>query len=298
MLFRQRGFQAAIAIAIVFIINAIPLQAALNIPIPQNTETTKEETRLIVNSEYDFNYYTSGLGDNKIKSFYRSELPKLGWREKKVVNELNLAGLKIPSSLSNMLEQNLVFEKGTDTLVINFIPEALSPKGKTQFTVAVGKAINAEEIKEGENYMPELLARPQKDVFPVYPGASLISLSEPEGSIKATYFAKGDIEVVAGFYKNKMLNYGWLLINDVPAYKADVPVAKKEDISAYCPSCAGKGEMSTGSIENWMAELYFTNQNQDTCNIVLSQATGIKEIIGNMNMETTLILVDYEEKRD
>jgi len=284
-----------IVVVAALVIKLSPLYALSDIPTPPNSEETKQETRMLGNSEYDFIYYSSALGANQIKEFYRQHLPESGWKEKKILDDLKqVQGFKVDTSLSNALGQNLIFEKDTDMLIINFLPPALPQKGATRFTLALGKSIIREVPPEEADFIPKLIAEPKKDVFPVYPDASLISLSEPENTIKATYFSKDNIHSVAEFYKVKMLNYGWSLIGEKPAEKIDTSL-NKEEMAKYCPTCADKAAISPGTIENWLAQLYFSNQNQDTCNVILSQViTGE----GMPNMEMTVILVDYAEKKE
>lgn len=287
-----------------FIITLITLALSLstsclasNLPVPLNTEETKEEIRLLGDAEYTYTYYESDLEMKQIKDFYRRELPILGWREKKLVNELKqVSGLKLEASVTNLLEQQFIFEKGEEILIINFIPALSSGKGKLKFILAQGKsAFNAETLKEGKNFVPVLVAKPNKDVFPVYPGASLVSLSEPAGAITASYFTPDDIEAVSEFYKARMSNYDWSLVDEKLPKKIDTSL-NKEDIAKYCPSCAAKTPVDISAIETWVAYLYFAKENQDICNVVLSQIIAGKGMPAQMN--TTIIMVNYEERKE
>lgn len=277
-----------------FLVSLSPIFAASNLPVPPDSEEKKAEIRKLGNSDYNFTFYTSSAGINQIKNFYRQELPKSGWKERRILNELKSKGLKIDPSLGNTLEQSLIFEKDADMLIINFLPTEPSAKGEARFTLFQGKSVLTGEGREATTPIPALVAKPQKDVFPVYPEASLVTLDEPSGAIKAAYLAKDNIAAVAEFYKVKMPNYGWSLVEEKSPEQVDMPAMSREDIAKYCPTCAANTAIPPSSIEVWAAHLYFTNQNQDTCNLNLSQVIISKDM---PKTETTSIWVDYEEKK-
>ena len=262
-------------------ISLSPIKAAAEdkqaIPVPPNTEQVKKEARRIAASEFDFTYYASAQPAGQLKDFYRLRLTNSGWKEKTLLKDLEqIPGLQMEPALRSSLGQNMMmFEKEGVTLIINFLPEGVFPDQKTRFTVAQGK-IGLQSAPSADTIPPiELLAKPHKEVAPTYPGAALISLSEPAGALTATYFTQDDINAVAAFYKNKMPNYGWSLVEEKAPEKLEMS--------------------QTSNMESWMAQLSFVNANQDTCNIILSQA--ISGQAGPAKMEMTTILVNYAEKK-
>ncbi len=266
------------------------------IPVPVAAEQVKTEERMMQGSEFSFIYYTSNEDVAGIKDFYRYRLPNLGWKEKKLAEDLSqIKGFKMDASLKGVLGQNLIFEKDSDMLIINFLPAGAPGDSKTYFTLSQGKVEMGKELPEDINPAPELLTKPKKDVAPVYPGAALISLDEKESSLKATYFTKDDIEPVAAFYKAKMINYGWYLTNEKPLEKVESELAAGYDITKHCPSCAKEATTLAQSIETWWTELNFANQSQDTCNIVLYSVVNTQP--ESISLEMTTILVDYVQKR-
>lgn len=266
------------------------------VPVPPDTEQVKKEVRRIAASEFDFTYYTSAQAPAKLKDFYRNTLTNSGWKEKTLLKDLEqIPNFQMQPGLSSALEQNLVFEKEGAMLIINFLPEGFYKDQKTRFTLAQGK-IDLESAASSERISPpELLTKPKKEVAPVYPGAALISLSEPAGALTAAYFTPDAINAVAAFYKAGMPNYGWFLIEEKVPEKIELPQTSKEEIAKLCPACAEKASISPQAIEAWMAQLSFVNASHDTCKIVLSQV--ISGQAGPVKMEMTTILVNYAEKK-
>lgn len=270
-----------------------------SIPLPPNTEEVNKEARKIAGSEFEFIYYTNTEHQDAIKDFYRRQLPNYGWKEKEIAQDLQqVPGFKMDASVAQILGQNLVFEKDGILLIINFMPEGFFSDTKTYF--ALGKAKEKIEPATGseneKDMLPELLKKPRRDIAPVYPGSSLMNLSEQPHSQITSYITKDDIEQVASFYKEKMPGFGWFLVAERPLEEADYGDLSKYDISKYCPNCPKEAIVSPGSIETWVEELDFTNQRGDTCHLVLSQTKNTAG--GDFSLDMTTILVDYEEKKE
>lgn len=300
MFFRYKLIALIFFAVSIVAINRIPVDAAWweeqNIPLPVNTEEVKTETRMMYGSQFNFTYYTSAQDIDSIKGFYRNRLPNLGWKEREIAKELGqVQGLKMDASFNNVLGQNLTFEKGSDMLIVNFMPAGFSKDGKTRFSISKGKIDLSKPPSPDTSFAPELLTKPKKDVAPIYPGASLTNLSEQASSLRATYFTKDDIEQVISFYKTMMPNYGWYLNSEKPIEKIDFGAAGEYDVSKYCPSCPKGATDLAKSMETWLAELNFNNQKGDICNIVLSNVATAQGMPGSLNMTT--ILVNYEEKK-
>lgn len=298
MFFRYK--LSALIILFIFILGVGLLNAAERdeqaIPVPTDAEQTKTEDRMMQGSAFSFTYYTSSQDATSIKRFYRNQLPNLGWKEKKLAEDLSqIKGFKMDASFKGVLDQNLIFEKDTDMLMINFLPAGFAKDGQTRFALSKGNVNLDEELPEETNPSFALLTKPKKDVAPTYPGAALIYLSEPEHALRATYSAPADIEQVISFYKTKMVNYGWDLTEEKPLEKVEGADMGEYDIAKHCPSCPKEATSLAGSLETWLAELNFSNQKGDTCNVVLSNvvSTQGKDL---EDLKMTTILVDYAEK--
>ncbi len=282
-----------------------------DIPLPSGAQEANQETRRIGGSEFLFTYYsTTQENADSIKAFYRMRLPNLGWKEKELLKDLQqVQNFQVNSSFSNALGQNLMFEKGQEALIITFMPEGAFRDGKTRFTIASGKLDFKKQPAGDENFAPELLAKPKKDVAPVYPGASLINLSEGAHFLQAGYFTKDGLEAVSAFYKDNMPRLGWTLKEEGPIQE-NVLAADKNEIAKYCPECANnanieaktsnalQADMAKVELKNIVArqaELVFVKENKVVCNVVISERNAIgvsAEDLGKM----TVIMVNYEEK--
>lgn len=278
-----------------------------DLPLPAGTSEQKKESRKIAGSEFEFIFYSSDLGPGQIGEFYRATLTQAGWKESQVLKQLSRKKLPegVPdlqtlqgaaqlqgASLSKILESNLIFENGDETLILIFLPGGYPGTDKTGFTISRGKKIGLNSIPATEKgFVPESMAQPKKDVYPVYPGASLGSLSEQEHSLRASYFTKDDIEKAASFYKARMSDYNWTLNNERPISKID-----KKTLEASCPSCKSAQTLFGISMENWSTGMDFSDRAGNKCRIDIVQVVPEQEQLRSMQMTT--IAVDYEEKTE
>jgi len=268
-----------------------------DIPLPAGVEEARQETRRIGGSELTFTYYTTAQGNaDSVRSFYRMRLPDLGWKEKELIKDLQqVPNMQVNSSLKNALAQNLMFEKGTDLLIINFMPEGAFNDAKTRFAIAQGKMDLKAVPSDQKKLMPELLTKPKKEVAPVYPDSRLVNLSEADNSSQASYYTKGDIESVSKFYKEKMPNFGWALAEENPV-KETTDTVNNLDMAKYCPDCPKDTNLDAAAIKTKITRLDFSNNKGDLCNIVISSQSSA-QAQGSLFGSMTIILVNYESKK-
>lgn len=269
--------------AVVFMLTGAAL-AQEYLPVPSGAQESKKQVRKLAGSEYTLTYYKSSSSSEEIKSFYRANLPALGWKEKGFLDDLSqIEQLKDNPFLGQVLEKTLVFEKDKEIIIINFLP-ALRQSKEIQFTLSRGTMPEMPEGAQAEQQpfiVPELVAQPKKNVAPAYPGSSLMFLQEPQAGQRAVYATADEAQKVAGFFKEQMPGYGWALQEETPA----------EKLNQDCPTCP----KTTGlPIETWVTKLKFTKPGAE-CEVVLSQIKA-----GNVlpqGMAATTILVNYDEKR-
>ncbi len=320
-MFLKSRINTIIILAISFIIiNTAIIHAAWweekRFPVPQNTEQVKQQTKKIAGFDFKFTYYVSTQDTQSIKEFYRRELGNLGWSERQLQQDLAKikndaeAASKLKALPGNMFsdskddtagniffENNLVFEKDEVMLTITFLPEAAVRDGKTKFSLSEGKLeLQKKQAISESQYVPELLAKPKKNVTPLYPGAILINLSEKEDYLKATYFTKDYIEDVADFYKQNMSGFGWSLINETPVTKVDFTNLAKYNQASACPDCERNLALASAMTEMWFMELGFSNSRQDSCKIGLFNNIIKGEQIKPM-LNFTNIRIEYEKKK-
>ncbi|MCU0666741.1 MAG: hypothetical protein MUF05_06580 [Candidatus Omnitrophica bacterium] len=263
--------------------------AKQELSVPYGTEEVKREERMIAGRKLDFIYYASSQGAAAIKDFYRKKLSASGWTEQELMQNLKkLPAVRVTPEMEDSMGRTMYFSKDPEQVIISFMPSEFSRDNKTRFTVSYSKTNdNASSSKEAENVFPKLLAHPKKDVTPVYPGASLLTLSEQDKTMRATYSVSSDIEPVANFYKDNMSAKGWNLVDMKPIERK---VAG--GVSGDCPSCKKLTPAADMKIELALTELNFSNPSGDKCNIMLSNASNASE-----NMSITTILVDYAENK-
>ena len=269
-----------------------------DLPVPPNAGEDKRETRKISGTEFEFAYYSSTQSASQTREFYQTRLPQLGWNRKELIKDLSQ--LQAPEGqavnmeyVNKALESNLFFEKGDENLIITFMPEDASQNGKVKFALCRGKKIQAARMMADKVTVPELVAKPKKDVYPVYPDAALVSLSEDARSLRTTYFIKEEIEPVAAFYKTRMSEYGWSLTAERPISKINKGDVKNPG-SDSCPSCAKAEALLGVSLETWSTEMDFGDARGNTCHIMVAQVVPGDEKHKSLGMTT--IVVDYEEK--
>lgn len=270
-------------------------------PTPRDTEQVKTEKRKIGGSEMDFSYYTSSLSPDQVKEFYQNLLSREGWVEREVAKELDkIPGVeeKNKAGLVDILNHNLMFEKNGELIIINFVPSGSVEDNKTRFTISRGgvdfQASGSTPLQES-NFLPELMTKPKKQVAPVYPGSTLISLNEKGNIFKAVYMSRDDTEQIISFFKENMTQQGWDLVDEKPMKLVDTGGVDKEAFKKSCPACAAKGALGDNSIEIYFGELDFTNNKQDSCRIGFSKTTSKQDISGGV-LGFTSIMVDYVEK--
>lgn len=265
------------------------------IRVPPGAEEIRRETRRIAGGEFVFRYYASGQDSAAIKDFYNSTLLNSGWQAKSPLKDLQQApNFQVNPSLTNVLEQNLIFEKEGDTVIVNFLPSGTTSDGKTRFTVAQGKIDLKNENLTEQDFVPAVLTKPRKDIAPVYPGATLISLNEGSDYLKAGYFTKDDIEDAALFYRNNMQSHGWNLTEETPVQETTND-AGNNDIYKYCPTCPKDVNINLNSIKTKFTQLKFSNDKQDACGITISSRASTDPSMPLAGM--TIILVNYEQKK-
>jgi len=291
-------FKMKVLILIALVMIANPAFAGIwdwgSIPVPDGTEEVNKETRRYAGSNFDFIYYLSAKDADGIRDFYRSRLSTLGWKESDMRKNLNkVPGFDSNPGFSEFFDNNLLFEKEGELITLCILPARASKDGKTRYSLQKGKldpnSLNAVD----KPIVAELVAKPRKEIL-VYPGASLLNLSEGDGSSKSTYMSTADIETVMAYYKEKMADKGWTLDEEQPISKKDVQNNSQEILKKNCPTCTEHAVGAT-KVESLSGELLFSNQDQAQCHIVLSAINFPGIPIAGLN--NTVIMVKYEEKK-
>lgn len=276
-----------------------PSSAETPLPLPPQTQEIKQEKRELGAQDLEVSYYQSHLGPEKLKEFYRQRLLKQGWQEKNMALALeNLPSMSIGSSakdLNKFFEQNLIFEKDDQMLTLTFLPAGVYQDNQTRFTLSRTKIGAQTGPATEEISFPELLTKPEKNVTPVYPGATLSTLSESANTLEAVYMSKAKIEEVEEFYREKMPDFGWSLIEEGPLENFDPSALSGKGLLESCPSCPKKSLGVNELLDIFFKELVFTNKAGDGCRIILTSLTSKKEELKKL-LNSTSIGVHYVKK--
>ena len=292
----RRIIPAALILFAAFI-SGVNYSEAASALLPPKTEEVKTETRKFGGSWLECTYYLSSLSSEGVKDFYKRSLAKLGSTINDPLKKLsNISDFKVTSELSNMLSNNMVFERDGQTQIINVIPERYFEDRKSRFVICRGKVDYKNYPLSGgaEAILPELKASPKLNIAPLYPSAKLLNMSEDKGSLKAIYVSGDDIKRIEGFYEDKMPGYGWVLKEKKPIrWVGEKSFAGgKEDLSRICPTCPPD---SARPANMFYGELTFSNIEGDICGISLSTLSLEGEDLKGMGF--TNILVRYEKKK-
>jgi hypothetical protein len=189
----------------------------------------------------------------------------------------------------------------SEELIITFLPQEDSSDGKTRFSVTYGKNVFEGEglPDEEEDFMPRLLAKPKRDIAPVYPGAVLVTLSEDKNTSLISYATKDEPEPVLDFYRQKMADYGWELQEEIPGEEKEAVLPKTEEAvaAAACrgPGCPANPLAKVEALKMRFVDLEFTNAKGEACRVEVSNVRTAKDIPDPLVM--TSIMVHYEKKR-
>jgi hypothetical protein len=237
------------------------------IPLPGDAVKVNEKTTNAGFLSVLITYYNTSLSPDKITVFYKKEMEKAGWDQRR------------PG----------VFMKDDYIVSVIVNPSSANKTSKTRFIITTNRVPSPDEILASRKETPD-----EVDFMPVYPGSMQNFLMNlPSGGISASYITDDDIKDVVFFYKSGMLRYGWGLQGE--------PVVKVGELE--CPGCLkGKGSSSKlkastkASATTSNAELSFTRGNGDKCKIMLFQSSA--QLMGSGAADNkTNILVTYNEAK-
>ena len=174
---------------------------ASGVPLPPDARMVSQRSADIGPSQsFIYNYETS-LSADRLRSFFKKEMPKAGWSEQK-------QGFYIKDNYLSMV----------------VVMPSKNRADKTRFTVNFSRLPSKEDVLSSGKDNPDKLS-----FMPVYPGSKQVFLWDLPTGLSASYEIEKEIKDVAFFYKSGMLNYGWILASETPV--------TSEEIQIDCPSC-------------------------------------------------------------
>ncbi|MBU0547994.1 MAG: hypothetical protein KJ710_01115 [Candidatus Omnitrophica bacterium] len=241
--------------------NRLIFSAEPDIPLPEGALKTMEKSMDVGPSKSTIQFYETSLNNNKIASFYRKEMLRLGWREQRT-------GFFLKDNYLAVIVSNPRKSKGE----------------KTQFSITISRIPGKEEILAGRKDTPDKLS-----FMPVYPKSAQVFLWDMPTGVSASYETDSSIKELVFFYKSGMLNYGWSLDKEAPitTETADCPECQKA--KQNLPKDSSLPDMKVTSSRG---NLLFSRQNGERCTIKLYQ--NISDI---QEVNKTTILVTYNANK-
>jgi len=178
--------KTAVLVLILMVCFCIPiLQAAELIPLPQDALKISEYRSNSGPIKKLIKNYETSISTDKLVEFYKKELQKNGWINK----------------------EGRVYIKDDNLALIAFGPKN-DKTGKNSFSILTCKVPSSEDFSAMRKKNPDKL-----NFMPIYPGSEQVSFWDSDRITTAEYETKDNVKDVAFFYKSRMLNYGWKLIN-------------------------------------------------------------------------------------
>ena len=237
--------------------------AVAGVPVPWGAKLLHEDVVTVGDGEErNMASYETKASKQELCNYYLQKMPEQGYR-------LFMNG-----------EQNLVFSKGEDLVLIFITP---SVEGKTKFII--GAASTRPVFDKTNGYDGAVKCEPLPSI-PVYPGSRCIqSTRQKSGGAMSVSYSTGDsLDTALSFYRQQMPQYGWEL--------------KKE---------TKLGELMSGSLQS-SDQTTVTPDQQEFMRDFYGGATGLvfsnsqkngcyMQLMGNpMNKDMTLINIVYEER--
>jgi hypothetical protein len=211
--------------------------------------------------------------------------------------------LKIDESMVTFADQNVMFSKGEEMVVLNFLPGEFTKDKKTYFTIAEGAPLSDEAQAKvaagGDVYVPELLATPKEMPIAEYPSAKLISLQESPLLSTAVYHTQDAPQGVLDYYREKAQAEGWTLLEDVPMHEVSQGTLPEGVAGEDCPSCSHAQTLQAvaqSKMQMELGELVYTNSRKQQLRIGVSAVESNAQGLPSPLKFTTVVVVYGQEK--
>ena len=196
--------------------------------------------------------YETGASKQELINYYLKEMPNKGYT-------LYMNG-----------EQNIVFKKGEEMVVVMLPPPA---EGKVRFIVTT---VSMEKmVRDGKPSCENIPS------VPVYPGARCnrsIRLGSGKGQV-VTYSSTDNPDVVLNYYRSSMMRFQWRLIDEINI---------ADNIQSEQGGVAPENAEITGQLFKGARLMKFINNQDSSCAIT---------VMNNFLAGGALISVNYEEKK-
>lgn len=259
---------------------------AFGLPKPHSTELVSKQQKIIAGNQLTVSQYRSKLSQTQVLDFYNKKLIQQNWIK-----------LEIPMpGLGGGIAQGLKaysFINDDKLLVLSFSP--LKAEGYVFYNISEG---SFPRIGQNKKQPLDMFKAPKKVNFmPLYPEAKQVNFSTTTTGVSAGYMASGGIEVVRGFYVQKMPHKGWKLISEQPIDTSGYDFAKMEEDCPTCGKIPEQAKEAMSGVKIRGANLEF-KKGKETCLINITQI-GMASMAGvdltSMGLGDTMITVVYNE---
>ena len=264
-------------------------------PLPEQTKVLrKARTMQTGDITVTSTIYTSSLTQKQVKEFFLKHLPGYGWQYVDIRSKLKGVQQAFPNQKMEKMENSITSSLDTlgsqlyftnsrgNSLTIMFMGRGQNPSG-VDFVVSFSQGKSLSFINQELNEVFPVEPRKISGV-PLYPNARQVYFQKGGSSITAGYTTSDSIETVAGFYVEKMPNYGWEYSDltgrmnaslDKEALKKSLAAAEGDN-SGSCPSCPGKGISSQAAqyIDNMRMKSIVFQKGKSLCVVSLSGIAG------------------------
>lgn len=253
------------------------------LPLPIGSQEEQVTQKSDTGSLFTMTFYSVMQDTGAVKDFYRRRMPQQGWQE------IDPAGVPGLDQMRALMQDCVIFGKGNDLAAVIISPST-SNDGITHFAVGTNKAAAA--AATDENTPPQLVAKDNEDLVPVYPRATLTASSKSGNSKQLTYQTSDSLEEVIDFYKEQMPGEGWVLGQEEPLQEVTFDNSDPDSLANLCPNCPQKINDIVGAMNSWGAALDFS-RGKEQCTIGLSKVKSGEGAPMSFNMST--IVVNYED---
>lgn len=254
----KQGSQVLKPFLVIYFILFFSKIAFAGVPVPWGAKLVRDDTAILGGgNERKVVSYETKASKQQLFDYYLKEMPYRGY------------------SLFMNAEQNLVFNKGNELVVIIIPPER---DGKTQFMITTASMDSASSLASSNKGPCEPIPS-----VPVYPGASCMqSMRLKSGGAKsAAYSTEDAVNIVLNFYHVQMPNYNWSLEKEVNLGDS-LREGKLQGITMPSQDSPANDFYDNANMMN------FINRKGDSCSInIMSNPTS---------KGGALISIIYEEK--
>ena len=237
--------------------------AIAGVPVPWGSKLIQDNTAVTNDGEERrMLSYENNASNQDLFNYYLKEMPAQGYK-------LFMNG-----------EQNLIFSKGENTVVIFISPFA---DGKTRFMVGTSSTKSINNKADASEAIVKCEPIPS---VPLYPGARCMRsmYQKSGGSAMASYSTNDSVDMVLNFYRSHLPQYSWRMEKEVAIQDIVSRAMQEQNQGAMMPEQEDALHDFYGNARG----LSFSNNQGDSCSI---------QVMNNPTRRSkSLINVIYEEK--